>query len=346
MRQRAVAALLLAVALGACGDDLAVDPQQALDPRLGDASVEEGLRVDVVVDGLVGPTQFVVDGNDFVVAQINGGENDAQGQVIRVSARGGSPVVLVDGLDKPTGVAVVDGELWIMERDRLTRGPLGGERQIVIDDLPNNGRSEGTLTVLPDGRLLFDTSGSKRGSDVVDGSGRLFTVDPADPDALPVEYAEGFKHAYAHVVDDDGTLWTTEMTDGRFDDEPATDEVVAVAEGVDHGWPHCVGNNRIVDEFGGSAERCSTVPGSQAVFDPSATPTGIAVSPFEPDTLLVALWNERRIVALRSTESVNPVPVRTLVSDLDRPQHLVTVGDDVYVSDFGSGLVLRLSSDS
>ena len=118
-----------------------------------------------------------------LVAEINGGENDGDGRVVQVDS-GGTHTVVLSGLDKPTGIALVGQELWVMERDRLTRGPIGGDRVVVAEDLPNNGRSEGTLTVLPDGRVLFDTSGSKRGSTVVDGSGRLFTVDPKPYEAV------------------------------------------------------------------------------------------------------------------------------------------------------------------
>lgn len=301
------------------------------------------LAVEVLVDNLAGPTQFVVDGDDIVVALINGAENDAAGQVVRVPIDGGERRVLADTLDKPTGIALVGDELWIMERDRLTRRPAtGGSGTVVARDLPNNGRSQGTLTVLTDGRILFDTSGSRRGSVVAEGSGRLFTIDPAIGGAEPVEYASGFKHAYAHVVDDDGTVWTTEMTDGSFDGRPAADELVAVAEGVDHGWPHCVDNNRVVAEFDGSDQRCADVPASQALFAPSATPTGIAVSPFDDDTVWVALWNERRIVSISTRTSVGVVPVDEVLVDLDRPQHLVAADGVMYLSDFGTGQILRI----
>ncbi len=336
-------AAALVVAAGGCGDDLVVPALEAVtDGRLDGISVRPGLEVEVVVDGLRGPTQFLVmaDGS-YLVAEINGGENDGDGRVVQVDS-GGTHTVVLSGLDKPTGIALVGQELWVMERDRLTRGPIGGDRVVVAEDLPNNGRSEGTLTVLPDGRVLFDTSGSKRGSTVLDGSGRLFTVDPAAPDAAPVEYASGFKHAYAHAVDEAGILWTTEMTDGRFDELPAADEVVAVVPGEDHGWPRCVGDNRAVAEFGGTPELCAMVPASQAVFTPSATPTGLAVSPFSVDTLWVALWNERRVVAVAADPSERPAPIGDVLTGLDRPQHLVTIDGAALLSDFGAGTILRI----
>ncbi len=342
-RQMLPAAALLCVLVG-CGDDLHVSPATAVsDERLDGVSVQVGLSVSVVVDGLAGPTQFVVlaDGS-YLIAEINGGENAEEGRVLHIDPNTDRRDVVVDGLDKPTGLAFVNEELWIMERDRLTRGRLGGTRTIVVEDLPNNGRSEGTLTELPGGRILFDTSGSKRGSDVVAGSGRLFTVDAFDPAAAPIEFASGFKHAYAHTVGSDGVVWTTEMTDGRFDGLPAADEVVRVVEGADHGWPRCVGDNRAVEEFGGSIDECAQVPPSQTVFAPRATPTSIIVPPFASDTLWVALWNERRVVAVSSDEVDRPTPVREVLGGLDRPQHMVVANGAVLLGDFGSGSILRI----
>ena len=338
--------VVLSAVVLACGDDLTVPTLDAAsDERLAGVAVRSGLEVEVVADDLNGPTQFVLAGDgSLLVAEINGGENDGSGRVVRVEEDGTRSVVL-DDLDKPTGIALIDDELWVMERDRLTRGRLDGTRRVVAEDLPNNGRSEGTLTVLPDGRLLYDTSGSKRGSTVVPGSGRLFTVDPGDPEAVPVEYASGFKHAYAHVVDATGVVWTTEMTDGRFDELPAADEVVAVVEGADHGWPWCVGDNRPVAEFGGTATLCNAAPPSQAVFAPSATPTGLTVSPFADDTLWVALWNERRVVAVAADPSERPAPVGEVLTGLGRPQHLVTIGEAVLLSDFAAGTILRITTN-
>ena len=331
-----LAVVVLAIA-SACSDsvtDVDSSPKTGSHPEV---------VVETVFEGLVGPTQFaVVDDSTFVVATINGGENDRRGQVVRIDTESGDVEILRDGLDKPTGLALLDGELWVMERDTLSRGPLDGEPTVVVEGLPNNGRSEGTLTVTPDGLILFDTSGSKRGSDVVEGSGRLFTVDPAEQPGTPTEIASGFKHAYAHVYDGAGVLWSTEMSDGAFDGEPAADELVAVLTGADHGWPWCVGNNRPVAEFGGDADRCASVPPSEAVFAPGATPTSVAVSPFAPDTLLVALWNEGRIVAIDTTGD-DPAAFDDVVTGLARPQHLVASGDAVYVTEFGEGRLLRLT---
>ncbi|NNC79383.1 MAG: glucose sorbosone dehydrogenase [Acidimicrobiales bacterium] len=335
---------MFALLVVSCGDDTQVPPQAEV--------ALPAVTTTVLHDNLVGPTQFLIDGDTFIVALINGDENGKAGQVVRVDRATDERTVLVENLDKPTGVALLDGELWIMERDRLTRGTVdevgNSTRSVVIDQLPNNGRSQGTLTVTPQGTLLFNTSGRKRGAVVAEGSGRIFEVDPATNEIS--EVASGFKHAYARAFIGD-TLWSVEMSDGTFDGTPATDELVAVQPGADHGWPHCVGNRRVVVEFGGSSSKCLTTPGSQAVFGPSATPTSIVESPFAEGQMLAALWRENRIVAV----AVDPVgelqsPVE-LIGGLSSPQHLVVppLGADadgpvVYLTEFGTGSILAVRS--
>ena len=311
---------------------------------------EASLRADVLVEGLAGPTQLIVDDDGFWwVAQLAGGENDGTGQVVRVDpgAPDDPPEVMLEGLDKPTGVALFAGELWVMERDRLTRGPIDGsvdgtDRLVVADELPTNGRSEGTLTVDGD-RLLFDTSGRLESNGTpAEGSGILWA---ASPDDEITEVATGFKHAYAHVRTDDGTLYTTEIGDGRYDGERPLDELVPVTPGIDHGWPRCVGDNRPVAQYGGTVSGCADVPRPLAVFGAGATPTSVVVAPWDPAVLLVALWNEGRVVAVPVDASTVPVDgngYETVFDGVEHPQHLTVDGDRVLLTDHVAGRILAL----
>lgn len=334
--RRVVPFLISFLALAGCGADTGFGSSAE------GVTAAVGYGASVEIEGLQGPTQIAWIDDELLVAEISGGENDGTGRVSRMpigeSAASSNPVVLFTELDKPTGVAFFDDRVWVMEATRLSQGS-DGKLVSVAEDLPNNGRSQGTLTVTPDDRLLFDTSGSKSGGDVVAGSGRLFQVQKASSD--PQEIASGFKHAYAHTVDADGRLWATEMTDGRFDGEPAPDEVVGVVEGADHGWPHCVGDNRVVAEFDGSAERCAVVPASLAVFEPGATPTSIVVAPWDDAVLLVALWNRGQLVEIRTDQPRTQIPA-VVASGLQNPQHLLVDGETVLLAEFGTGRILRI----
>lgn len=332
MRRRVVGLTVVALTAAAgCGSDA---PES-----VEGVTVSDGFEVTEVAVGLTGPTQIVraPDGR-LLAAHLNGGEGSTDGQVLAIDDEGESSV-LFDGLRKPTGLAVVDDEVWVMEERRLSRGPLdGGELEVVLDELPYNGRSEGTLTATPDDRLLYNTSGTVRDDAAADGSATLWVL---GPDGEPAPVATGFKHAYARTYDDADTLWQTEMSDGRYDGEPAPDELVAVEPGDDFGWPRCIGDRQPVAEFDGTADGCAETPRSHALFEPGATPTSVAVAPWDPETLLVALWNRGQVVEL-PRDGERPVEAEPFLTGIEHPQHLLADGERLLVVDFDGGRILSV----
>ena len=68
--------------------------------------------------------------------------------------------------------------------------------------------------------------------------------------------------------------------------------------GDDFGYPRCVGDRRPVVELGAVAATCALTPPTHAIFAAGATPTSVAVAPWDPATLLVALWNRGEVVAV------------------------------------------------
>lgn len=335
-----LAALALGVLAG-CGDD---DGVTGGDDTSVDVGLPDGYEATVLVDGLVGPTQVSVGPEGaLLVAQLNGPEGSTDGEVLSVPADGGEPTVLFDGLDTPTGVILVGDEVWVMERRSLSRGPAtGGALTPVVEDLPFNGRSEGSLGVTPEGAVLYDTSGAIEGDGAADGSATLWVLDPSTE--APEPLARGFKHAYAHTYGDDGTLWVTEMSDGRYDGQPAPDELVAVEPGDDFGWPRCVGDGTPVALYGGTSAGCQASPGSHALFEPGATPTSVAVAPWDPDTLLVALWNRGEVVAVPTDRGDEPVDPSVFLDGIERPQHLLSDGDRLLLTDHAGGRLVAVTA--
>jgi glucose/arabinose dehydrogenase len=365
LRSVGVALMALALALGlvaGCGND---GEGSSGDGAAATLEVPEGFVVEEVVDGLEGPTQLqVLDDGRYLVAQLAGDEGEPEGQVLVIDPDTGEREVLFDGLVTPTGVAVVGDDVWVMEQRRLSVGALPassssspGELRVVLDDLPYNGRSEGTLTPLDDGRLLYHTSGSITSGRASDGSGAVWVLDAAAvadgaaPD--PQQVAVGFKNAYARTVGPDGTLWQSEVTDGSFDGDQGPDELVAIPAGAldgsasavaDGGWPRCIGDRQPVEQFGGSTEACGSTLWAQALFPAGATPTSVVVSPWDDEELLVALWNRGEIVAVPTAGSTDgPVEVATWATGIDRPQHLVAGGDRLLVVDHDGGTILAVN---
>ncbi len=325
------------VLLAACGSGEA--------PR---AASIEALTGTPVVTGLDRPTQLFVDeeAGAWYVAQLAGGENAGSGEVVRIDPTDldAEPVVVLGDLDKPTGVAVFGGRVWVMERNRLSHSALDGSNTtVVLEEMVFNGRSQGTLTVDGD-RLLFDTSGklSVRTDEPVDpsvSSGVLWAIDNAGEISA---VASGFKHAYAHTRAPDGTLWSTEMSDGSFDGQRAQDELVAIREGADHGWPRCVGDNRPVVEFDAGPADCADVPRSQALLGISSTPTSVVVAPWDPATLLVSLWVDGEVVAVTADPDAAPTEPVVVYGDAENPQHLAIDGDRVLLVEHTAGRIVSL----
>ena len=326
------------VAAVACSDSL-----PTADPAPEGVTVAAGWRVTEVVSGLDRPTQIALaDDGRLLVAQLAGAEGDGTGQVVAIDLdQPDQREVVVDGLDKPTGVAEVDGVLWVMEERTLSAGPDGENLEVVLDDLPFNGRSEGTLTPTGDGGLYYATTGNLDGGRPAAGSGVLWRIDASGE---PEQVADGFKNAYAHVVDGDGQLWATEIGDGRYDGRSPPDELVAVAPGDRFGWPACIGDGEPVAEYGGDEAGCRATPRSHTLFEPGATPTSVAVAPWDADTLVVALWNRGQVVSVPRPADDGPHRAAgSLLEGIDHPQHLLADGDRLLVVDHDGGRILALT---
>ena len=125
---------------------------------------------------------------------------------------------------------------------------------------------------------------------------------------------------------------------GKWRGVTLPDEVNLLQVGADFGWPRCYG----VELTGPD---CEDVRPAVAEFEAQATPTSITLSPFAPDTLLVALWVTGEVVQLPFTLTADNAlaEIQPFVTGLDRPQHLVTHPDgSVWMSDFARGKIYRI----
>jgi glucose/arabinose dehydrogenase len=288
-----------------------------------------------VVSGLSGPTQFqLLDGNRLLIAQLNGDENAKTGQVLIVDRTSGAKTILLRDLDKPTGVLFNTGALWVMTRDNLQRADWDGmgtpgPLQPVLESLPNNGRSEGTLTVVADDRIAFETTGNIVGGKVVNQSGRLWAYDPVAKSSAVI--AVGVKNAYAHAVLPDGQLLVTEIGD-NIESAPVEElNIVEQADpgtpSVDLGWPDCPGD-----------KTCDGIVSPIATFAPKVTPAGLALSA-DGLTAYVTLLTTGELVAVNVADGQQQV----IASGLELPLHVV-MGDDglLLVGEHATGQIVSI----
>lgn len=300
----------------------------------------------MIVDGLSGPTQFT-DGPGawLLIAQLAGDEDANTGQIIAVDPVSDKRVVLYDNLDKPTGVAWLNGFVWVMERRRLVRGEWRGAGTtptplaVMVDDLPFNGRSEGTLTVTPDNRILYETSGSIANGEVVDGSGVLWVFDPLTKTSSKV--ATGLKNAYAHAFLPSGELLATEIGD-NIDAAPVEEVNVLPYSGpsgpsgptVDAGWPDCPGETE-----------CNGVVTPFATFDRNTTPTGIAVDGASAYVSLLVTGEIHRLPLARNVRS-DRVKSTVIATGFEGPHTILRrPNGDLWISEHFADRIVALSVD-
>lgn len=347
-KQLALLAILLA--LVACATATGTPPTPA--PGL---VWPAGYTAEIVAQDLQNPTQMILgpDGRLWL-AQLAGGENEGNGQIIALDLQTGAREQLLENLQKPTGLAVLQGALWIATEHDLLRAVLNENNrpappQVVLADLPYNGRSNGTLTPTPGGKLLYETSGRRQGNQAAPGAGILWQLDPADP-GNPRPLASGLKGAYAHTFDEDGRLWVTEIGDGRvtgagIDDGPPPEEINLVVEGADFGWPQCFGFQEPALNHDGTVEKCRATRPPVVLFEPHTTPTSLIPSPWQDNTLLVALWNGTAVMAVTFTIQGDNATAESVpfITGFKNPQHLLVMPDNtLLISDYGSGTLYRL----
>lgn len=326
-----------------------LEPPTAAAETPNNLTLPDGYRDEILVSGLNRPTQMIIgpDGQLWL-GQLNGGESAEQGQIITVDLDSGTQTVLLEGLNKPTGLAVLDGYLWVAIENTLLRAPLdgnnsAGEIEVILEDMPYNGRSNGTLTISPDNRLIYETSGRRSGNRPSEGSGILWELDPVTLEPRPL--ATGLKGAYAHTFDADGRLWATEIGDGTFNDGPPPGELNLIVEGADFGWPQCIGFQEPALNFEGTEEICAQTRPPVVNFPPHSTPTSVIASPFAANSYLVALWVTGEVwqVSVAFTADNAQGETTPFITEMGNPQHLLLLDDgSILVSDYSNGTVYRV----
>jgi hypothetical protein len=277
-----------------------------------------------VVDGLEGPTQFqLLDDGRVLVAQLNGDENAATGQVLVVNPSTG----------KPTGVLFHKGAVWVMVERGLLRAAWDGTSvtqpaEVVLADLPFNGRSSGTLTVLADDRVLYTTTGNlEAAGQTTPGSGRLWAYDPATAESE--EIAFGLKNAYAHALLPDGNLAAVDMGDNITD--PPVEEINVVdltgPAPVSFGWPACPGD-----------QQCEGVVAPLATFPARQSPTGLSLSS-DGLFLFTVLHTQGTLISVKLEDGT----VTQLGTDLDLPHSVLATSEgEILVSEHGAGRIVAM----
>ena len=281
---------------------------------------------------------------------------------------------VVDGLDKPHGLAFKDGALYVAETGRLLRfryDPAtmkATEPIVLVPNLPSGGGHwKRTVVIGPDGGLYVSV-GSSCNVCREKSSRRAvilrYNIDGTGGRVL----ATGIRNAVGLAFHPGtGALWATvNERDWRGDDVPP-DMLTEVKDGAFYGWPDCltVGGRAYPDERFAQGARCDNVTPPTVEIQAHSAPLGLVFytgTQFPEEyrgSLFVAYhgsWNRAvptgyKVVRVRFVDG-RPAGVEDFAvggpggvfSGPTRPVDLI-VGRDgaLYVTDDDAGRIYRIS---
>lgn len=239
-----------------------------------------GLQVDAFATGLDHPRWlYVLPNGDVLVAETNAPSKPDDGKGVRgwfmglVMKRAGAAVpsadritvlrdtdgdgvadlrsVLLDGLNSPFGMALVDDALYVAASDAVLKFPYAtGDLRIVAKGMtvvalpagPINHHWTKNLIASADGRTLYVSVGSnsnvgERGMEAEIARAAIWRVEIASGEHRI--FASGLRNPNGMAWETDtGQLWTVVNERDEIGDDLVPDYMTSVREGGFYGWPY------------------------------------------------------------------------------------------------------------
>ncbi len=244
-----------------------------------------GFRIEVFAGDLGSPRFMTVDPAGTLLVSI-----PRDGRVVALpdrdrDGRADAVVTVADGLDRPHGLAVKDGALWVAETGRVLRfrydqaALRAADPVIVVPSLPpGGGHWTRTIAFGPDGRLHVSVGSSCNVCREQDPRRAAIIRYEADGTGEKI-FASGLRNAVGiafHPVT--GVLWATvNERDWRGDDVPP-DYITEVKEGGFYGWPECfvAGGRPVPDDRASRSAGCPPVALPTIEIQAHSAPLGLA----------------------------------------------------------------------
>jgi len=301
--------------------------------------VPSGYRVFVFAKGLEHPTALAVASGRAVYAAEEGGA------IVRVRPRSDGPSAIASGFPTPLGLLWHGRTLYVSAQGRLealtvVHGRVVGRRTIVAD-LPFGLHQQDSVVLARDGRLYLGSGSTCNACAEADArSAAILSLRPDGGDLRVV--AHGLRNPFGLALDPrTGDLYASvNGRDDLGDAEPA-EEIVAVEQGRDFGWPKCwpsYATRRLDGD-------CAGVTPPVAYLEPHSSADGMA---FWRGRLFVALWGQyyssehgRYVVRV----DVRSGRVQRFATGFDHPLAVATdPWGGLLVADYGSGVVYRIAA--
>jgi len=279
---------------------------------------------------------------------------------------------LIEGLNRPQGMAIHDGWLYIAESDRISRipfddntGTLIGGPEPVVDHLTDNGNHwSKTIGIGPDQKLYLaqgSTCNACEEEDPRRATMMRFQLDGSQPEIIATGLRNSVGFGWAPW---NGALYAADNGRDMLGDDFPPCELNRIAAGQFYGWPYFNGDNVPDPDMGAdplAAQREPILPAHN--FLPHNAPLGMtflnsdALTPEYERSALAALhgsWNRStpdgyKVVSLHWTEE--GIEERDFLTgfldegDISGRPVDVAQGPDgtIYISDDYAGAIYRVS---
>jgi glucose/arabinose dehydrogenase len=336
-------------------------------------TLPSGFHISVFASGLGSPRFMALDAEGTLLVSI-----PSRGRIVALPDRRGQGkadgvVTVVEGLERPHGLAFHERQLYVAETGRIVRlqyDPATMKatgREVVVENLPHgSGHWTRTIVFGADGRLYVSVGSScnvcresdRRRAAIVryhaDGSGEEL-------------FATGLRNAVGLAVDPrTRALWATvNERDWRGDDLPP-DYITELKEHGFYGWPDCIviRGRAVMDEAFSRRDQCGTVTIPSLEIQAHSAPLGLTFytgrqfpSDFHGDAFVAyhGSWNRSvptgyKVARVRFKDG-KPTSVEDFATGwlhdgrvLGRPVDVI-VGHDgaLYLSDDSAGQISKIT---
>lgn len=284
--------------------------------------------------------------------------------------------LLLDGLNKPHGMDLYDGWLYIAETDAVVRirfdghtGQTEGLLERIVSGIPSGGNHwTRTLRFGPDGGMYVSVGSSCNVCE--DGNARRATILRYQPDGSGEQiYASGLRNSVGFDWRPaTGEFFATDNGRDLLGDDSPPCELNRIVEGGFYGWPYAIGHGDPDPDFGAGHEddvkrsinpvhgfRAHNAPLGMVFLRGKSLPSGLR------GAALVALhgsWNRTKkdgykVVSLHWNED-GSIEERDFVTGFEVDEDVigrpvdVAEGPDgaIYISDDFAGSIYRVSRDA
>ncbi len=263
-------------------------------------TVPEGFELRVFMTDLAGPRMIIAHPAENVLFVSERGA----GQVLAVQDRdedgiADAPVVVVDGLSVPSGLAYHDGWLYVAEASRVMRYELtetwqAAREETILDGLPagrhpNEVDSNLHALLIHDGEL-YVSIGAPCAACEPDNSRRASILVLNLDGSNERTFARGVYRALGLATNPlTGALWATVQGRPQLPDD-VPEAIYELQNGDDLGWPRCHAGDIPDPDMGGSEACAAGVLQPLVTFAPQGNATGLAF--YQGDTFPASYTND------------------------------------------------------